>query len=107
MPRSRRHSALPLKLIMKIGPLPDACQTPAGRLHALEPGFHRARTHWIRGFSTLEPLPDALDPGFTAYYAPRNALDPGFHCARTHWIRGFMAFQLARRTRTVMLMVPE
>ena len=35
-----------------------------------------------------------------------DALDPGFHCARTHWIRGFMAFQLARRTRIVMLMVP-
>jgi hypothetical protein len=43
----------------------------------------------------IGPLPDAgLD-----------AMDPGFHCARTHWIRGFMAFQLARRTRSVMLMV--
>ena len=28
------------KLIMKIGPLPDA----------LELGFHRVGTHWIRGF---------------------------------------------------------
>jgi len=35
-----------------------------------------------------------------------DALKPGFQCARTQWIRGFMAFQLARRTRTVMLMVP-
>ena len=35
-----------------------------------------------------------------------DALDPGFQCVRTHWIRGFMAFQLARRTRIVMLMVP-
>ena len=35
-----------------------------------------------------------------------DALDPGFHCARTRWIRGFMTFQLARRTRSVMLMVP-
>jgi hypothetical protein len=35
-----------------------------------------------------------------------NALDPGFHCARTHWIRGFMAFQLARRTQIVLLVVP-
>jgi hypothetical protein len=26
--------------------------------------------------------------------------------SRTHWIRDFTAFQLARRTRTVMLMVP-
>jgi len=34
-----------------------------------------------------------------------DALEPGFHCARTHWIRGSMAFQLVRRTRTVMLMV--
>jgi hypothetical protein len=33
-------------------------------------------------------------------------MKPGIHCARTHWIQGFMAFQLARRTRTVMLMVP-
>ena len=32
-------------------------------------------------------------------------MDPGFHCVRTHWIRGFMAFQLARRTRIVMLVV--
>jgi hypothetical protein len=62
---SRRHRALPLKLIMKIGPLPDAARR----------------------------LPDALEPGF--------------HCARTHWIRGFMAFQPVRRTRIVMLMVPE
>jgi hypothetical protein len=35
-----------------------------------------------------------------------DALDPGFHCVRTHWNRGFMSFQLARRTRNVMLMVP-
>jgi hypothetical protein len=40
----------------------------------------------------LGPLPDALEPGF--------------HCVRTQWIRGFMAFQPARRTRSVMLMVP-
>jgi hypothetical protein len=35
-----------------------------------------------------------------------DALDPGFHCVRTHWIRGFIAFPLARRAQTVMLMVP-
>jgi hypothetical protein len=35
-----------------------------------------------------------------------DAVDPGFHCVRAQWIRGFMAFQLARRTRSVMLMVP-
>jgi hypothetical protein len=33
-------------------------------------------------------------------------MKPGFHCVRAHWIRGFMAFQLAGRTRIVMLMVP-
>ena len=41
---------------------------------------------------TIGPLPDAMEPGF--------------HWVRTHWNRGFIAFQLARRTRTVMLMVP-
>jgi hypothetical protein len=41
---------------------------------------------------TIGPLPDAMEPGF--------------HGGRTHWIRGFMPFQLARRTRIVMLMVP-
>jgi len=35
-----------------------------------------------------------------------DALKPDIQCARTHWIRGFIAFQLARRTRTVLLMVP-
>jgi hypothetical protein len=32
-------------------------------------------------------------------------MEPGIHCVRVHWNRGFMAFQLARRTRIVMLMV--
>jgi hypothetical protein len=32
-------------------------------------------------------------------------MEPGFHGVRTHWIRGFMTFQLARRTRTVLLAV--
>ena len=35
-----------------------------------------------------------------------DALKPGSDCVRTHWIRGFMAFELARRTWIVMLMVP-
>jgi hypothetical protein len=35
-----------------------------------------------------------------------DAMEPGIHCVRTHWIRGFIAFQLAQRIRTVMLMVP-
>ena len=41
---------------------------------------------------TIGPLPDALEPGF--------------HCVRTHRIGGFIAFQLARRTRIMVLMVP-
>jgi hypothetical protein len=40
----------------------------------------------------LGPLPDDLKPDI--------------HCVRAHWIRGFMPFQLARRTRTVVPMVP-
>jgi hypothetical protein len=35
-----------------------------------------------------------------------NAMKPGFHGVRTHWIWGFMTFELARRTRSVMLMMP-
>ena len=35
-----------------------------------------------------------------------DVMKPGIHGARTHWILGFMTFQLARRTRIVMLMVP-
>ena len=34
-----------------------------------------------------------------------DVMKPGFHCVRTHWIRGFMAFQMARRTPVLMLMV--
>jgi len=35
-----------------------------------------------------------------------DALKPDIHCVRTHWIRGLMRFELARRTRIVLLMVP-
>jgi hypothetical protein len=48
-----------------------------------------------------------------AFHAARSAagrlpdvVKPGFHRVGTHWIRGFIAFQLAKRTRIVMLMVP-
>jgi hypothetical protein len=34
-----------------------------------------------------------------------DAMKPGTHCVLTHWIRGFIAFQLTRRTRTVLLAV--
>jgi hypothetical protein len=50
------------------------------------------------------PLPD---PCRTPAGRLPDALEPGIHCVRTHWIRGFMAFQLVRRTRTVLLTVPE
>jgi hypothetical protein len=76
----------------------------------MDPGFHGVRsaagrnetghsrrsvgcrTLWIRASTAFGRLPDAVKPGI--------------HSARTHWIRGFMAFRLARRTRTAMLMVP-
>jgi hypothetical protein len=35
-----------------------------------------------------------------------DALKPGFHCVGTHWIRGFIAFEPARHTQTMLLMVP-
>ena len=35
-----------------------------------------------------------------------DAVKPGIHGVRTHWIRGFMTFELARRIRTLRLMVP-
>jgi hypothetical protein len=34
-----------------------------------------------------------------------DALKPDIQCVRTHWIRCFMTFQLARRTRILVLMV--
>jgi hypothetical protein len=83
--------AASLKLIMKIGPLPGAYRTP-DRTPAGRPGERTGSGVPLRYYA----LEDALE----------NALDPGFHCVRTHWIRGFMTFQLARRTRDVMLMVP-
>jgi hypothetical protein len=36
----------------------------------------------------------------------RDAMEPDIHCVRTHWNQGFIAFELARRGRTVVLMVP-
>jgi hypothetical protein len=41
---------------------------------------------------TIGPLPDAMKPGI--------------HGVLTHSIRGFMTFQLAQRTRNVLLAVP-
>jgi hypothetical protein len=57
----------------------------------------------------IGPRPDAMEPVIqcvrTGVSRRQNALDPGIQCARTHWNRGFTAFQLARSTRTVTLMV--
>ena len=35
-----------------------------------------------------------------------HVLKPDIQCVRTHWNRGFMAFQLTRRARIVVLMMP-
>ena len=35
-----------------------------------------------------------------------DAVKPAFHGVKTRWIRGFMAFQRARNTRIMLLMVP-
>jgi hypothetical protein len=35
-----------------------------------------------------------------------DAMKPGIQCVGKHWIQGFMTFELVRRLRTVMLMVP-
>jgi hypothetical protein len=51
----------------------------------------------------LGPLPNTCR---TPAGRQPDAMKPGIHCVGTHWIRGFMAFQLARRTRYVMLVVP-
>jgi hypothetical protein len=32
-------------------------------------------------------------------------MKPDIHCVRTRWIRGFIAFQLARRTQNLVLVV--
>jgi hypothetical protein len=49
----------------------------------------------------------ARDHASGAQFRPEpDALKPGFHGVRAHWNRGFMAFRLARRTRTVMPVVP-
>ena len=51
----------------------------------------------------IDPLPDARR---TPAGRLPDAMEPGIHCVTAHWNRGFIAFQLARRTRIVMLMVP-
>jgi hypothetical protein len=56
----------------------------------------------------IGPLPDAspdASPDACAD-ACADAMNPGIHGVRTQWIRGFMTFQLARRTRILMLVRP-
>jgi hypothetical protein len=36
-----------------------------------------------------------------------DVMEPDIHGVRTRWNWGFMTFQLLRRIRTVMLIVPE
>ena len=63
---------------------------------------------WLELIMKIGPLPDRLpEASRTPAGGLPDALKPGFQCVRTHWIRGFMGFQLARCTRTVLLMVPE
>ena len=58
----------------------------------------------MRGHTHV-PVPDP-PPAWTPAGCRLDGVKPDIQCVRTHWIRGFMAFRLARRTRTVMLMVP-
>jgi hypothetical protein len=81
---------------------------PVGfRPDAVKPGFHRARTQWIRGFMAFHWVRGRVVTSrrVTSTGFRPDAVKPGFHRARTQWIRGFMAFKLPRRTRTVILMV--
>ena len=52
--------------------------------------------------------PNAASPKLIMRVGPvPDAMKPGFHGVRTHWNQGFMAFTSPRRTRIVILMVPE
>jgi hypothetical protein len=64
--------------------------------------------HFLTAGPYIGPQPGHLDVGGSGALniGGSGALKPAFHCVRTPWIRGFMAFQLARRARIVMLMVP-
>ena len=57
----------------------------------MDAAFHSVR-------SVARRQPNTVGTGLSLR---QNALDPGLHRARTHWIWGFMAFQLARRGRTL------
>jgi hypothetical protein len=73
----------------------------------MDRGVHAAGDS--RNSSTIGTRSYGMDAAFNAVRSAAgslpDALDLGFHCVRTHWIRDFMTFQLARRARSVMLMV--
>ena len=61
---------------------------------------------WLLLIMKLGPRPDAMEPDAMEPDAMEpDAMEPDIDGVRTQWIRGFMAFGLARRTRTVRLMV--
>jgi hypothetical protein len=58
--------------------------------------FFPAQGSLLKLIMKIDPLPGR----------PPDAMKPDIQCVRTQWIRGFIAFQLARRIRTVMRIVP-
>src|SRR6185312_7206613 len=101
----------------------DAADHEAG--HDAVPGVPRCFPHAVVTAAGSSAVPPRWSRSRSSPAAPRSrtastrtqarrtpaarqpdALDSGFHCARTRWILGFIAFQLARRARPVMLMVP-
>src|SRR5512133_3860819 len=75
----------------------------------------RARSHPLRNSPPPPPAPgshrpivhNAMNAGFMPYWCLQvpDALKPDIQCVRAHWIRGFIAFLMARRARSVVLMV--
>ena len=73
-------------------------------IHVLVPRGFAERQHAVRA-----PGSSGAKTATSTRIRPRllpDAMKPGIHGVRTHWIPGFMTLQLARRTRTVMLVVP-
>ena len=79
-------------------------------------GRRRPDTGGKRASATQAPPVPTYDVDAVFMLLERNAvcligplpdvLKPDIQCVRTHWNRGFMAFQLSRRTRIVVLMMP-
>jgi hypothetical protein len=60
---------------------------------------------WTSSLSSPPARRGSKAPNEPGACPPGPVMKPAIHGVRTRWIRGFMAFQLARRTRTVLLMV--